>query len=72
MNQNLIERYRHRVAVAQHHIAEAVAHENDVDARFINNAGRGKVVSGQTNQSLAALFACFQRRERLPFQDVQV
>src|SRR5688572_23041999 len=62
MDQNLIQRYRHGVAVAEHDVTQAVSHENDVDAGFVEDARSRVVVSCQTNQAFASLFAGSQRR----------
>ena len=56
MNQYLVERDGHGVAVSQHDIAQTVADEDDVDSCFIDDARGRVIVSCQTNQSFAALF----------------
>ena len=62
VNQNLVQRDRHRVAVTEHDIAQTVADQNDIDSRFIDDARGGIIVRGQANQTLAAFLAGFQRR----------
>ena len=62
MNQYLLESYGNRVAVSQNDIAEAVAHEYDVDTGFVNNTGGRVIVRCQTYEPFAALFARLQRR----------
>src|SRR5687767_8608899 len=62
VDQDLFESHRHGVAVSEHDIPQAVADKYDVDSSFIDYACSRIVVSGQTNQSLASLFAGSQRR----------
>ncbi len=57
VNQDLFECHRNGVAVSEHDISEAVADQNHVDSGFVENSCRRIVVSCQTNQALAALFA---------------
>jgi hypothetical protein len=56
MDQNLVERDGHRVAVSQHDIAETVADENHVNSGFVDDPGGRVIVRCQTNETFAALF----------------
>src|SRR5689334_19386503 len=62
MDQYVLERHRHGVAVTQHDIAETIADENHVNSRFVDDARSWIVVSGETNEAFAALFTQSQRR----------
>jgi hypothetical protein len=54
---HLVERHRQRGLVALHHIAEAVADQDQVDPGLVEDAREREVVGGQHRASLAALFA---------------
>ena len=60
MHQNFFQRHRHRIAVAENDIAEAVTNQNNVDACLVNYTGGRIIVSGQANQTLTPLFTGFE------------
>ncbi len=56
VDQYVLERHRHGVAVTQNDIAKTITDKNHVDACFINDARSWIVVGGETNEAFAALF----------------
>jgi hypothetical protein len=58
VHQDLLERHRYRVAITEHYIPEAIANQDDVNARLVNDSSRGVIVGSQTNQPLTAFLAC--------------
>ena len=62
VHHDLVERDGHSVAVAEHGVADAIADENDVNARFVNDACHRVIVSGQTDETFIALLARAQGR----------
>src|SRR5687767_11923616 len=56
MDQYLLERDRHRIAISEHYISETVADENDVDPRLVNDTSGRVIVRCQTNEPFATLF----------------
>src|SRR5690349_12884050 len=62
VNQDLIQRHRHSIAITEDYIPEAVTDENDVNAGLIYNSRSRVIVRSQTTQTLASLLAGAQRR----------
>ena len=57
---HLIERDGQGVGLALHHHAQAVAHQHDVDASAIRQAGKGHIVGGHCGDLLALALAFAQ------------
>jgi hypothetical protein len=57
VRQYLFERDGDCVAVAEDDVADAVADENHVNARFVNDARGRVIVSGQADEALSPFFA---------------
>src|SRR5579862_1927277 len=58
MMHDLIDRYRRRFVVAQYHVSDAIADQNDVDARVFDELTERSVVSGRDRENGLA-FAAF-------------
>ena len=57
MREHFIQSHRHRVAVAQHDIAQTVANQNDINTSLVHQAGCRIVIGRQTDKTFASFFA---------------